>query len=237
MVSRWMKMPLAMVLMVTLSACGQATGNMGNMPGRETANTPAVAGATGEAVTAPPAMTMPGMDATAMPGMTETATADTGSMPGMDHSNMPGMSNAPYDAQFIDGMIDHHNGAIVMAQDALRQAEHDEIKQLAQTIIADQQKEVGQMQGWRTQWYPDLPNTGGMSMDMGPMTVAEGPEPYDQRFIKAMIAHHNGAIGMARDALTKAEHPEIKQLAEEIIKAQEAEIKQMQEWNQQWFGG
>lgn len=199
MVSRLMKIMLAALVVGTLSACGQATGNM------------------------------PGMNGTTMPSMTETA------MPSM--STMPGMSNAPFDAQFIDGMIAHHNGAIVMAQDALQQAERDEIKQLAQTIINDQQKEVAQMQGWRTQWFPDLPNTGGMSMDMGDMVVAEGPEPYDQRFIKAMTAHHNGAIVMARDALTKAEHPEIKQLAEDIIRAQEAEIKQMQSWNQQWFGG
>ena len=52
-------------------------------------------------------------------------------------------------------------------------------------------------------------------------------QPFDQRFITAMIAHHNGAIEMAREAQTKAEHPEIKQLAEAIIKAQEAEVAQL----------
>jgi uncharacterized protein (DUF305 family) len=51
-----------------------------------------------------------------------------------------------------------------------------------------------------------------------------------------MMSHHTGAIAMAREAQTKAEHPEIKQLAAEIIKAQEAEVQQLQEWQQAWFG-
>jgi len=92
------------------------------------------------------------------------------------------------------------------------------------------------MKAWRQEWYPDLPPTAGMAMEMGPMTVAEGDAPFDQRFIEAMIPHHEGAIAMARDALEKAEHAEIKALAEAIISAQEAEIAQMREWLRTWFG-
>jgi uncharacterized protein (DUF305 family) len=49
-----------------------------------------------------------------------------------------------------------------------------------------------------------------------------------------MIAHHEGAVVMSKDALTKAEHPEIKQLAERIIKAQAPEIEQMKKWKAAW---
>ena len=73
---------------------------------------------------------------------------------------------------------------------------------------------------------------------MGDMEISsDTSQPFDQRFIAAMIGHHNGAISMANDALTNAEHPEIKQLAQAIITAQEAEIAQMQQWNTEWFGG
>jgi uncharacterized protein (DUF305 family) len=67
------------------------------------------------------------------------------------------------------------------------------------------------------------------------MTFAEGNAPFDQRFIEAMIPHHEGAIAMARDALQNAEHAEIKELARAIITAQEAEISQMREWLRTWF--
>jgi uncharacterized protein (DUF305 family) len=146
-------------------------------------------------------------------------------------------SAAPFDAQFIDSMIDHHLGAIRMAQTALTQAEHQEIKQMAQTIIRDQQQEVDQMTGWRQQWYPGLAPTGGMSMDMGDMQISSDTrQPFDQRFLVAMIGHHTGAIAMAQTAQQQAEHPEIKQLAAAIITAQEREIRQMQEWQRAWFG-
>lgn len=144
--------------------------------------------------------------------------------------------DAPYDAQFIDSMIIHHEGAINMAQQALTSAEHPEIRQLAEAIVNAQQTEITQMRDWRSAWYPDLTPTSGMQMEMGPMAVADGSTPFDQRFIQAMIPHHEGAITMARDALQKAEHQEIKNLAQAIITAQEAEIAQMRQWLQEWYG-
>lgn len=177
-------------------------------------------------------------------GSTTNATATTAEA--MDHSTIPmdttstamAMSTAPFDAQFIDGMIEHHRGAIGMAEQALTESERPEIKELAQNIITSQKQEVEQMTSWRTQWYPDLKPTGGMGMSMGNMEIsADTSQPFDQRFIAAMVGHHNGAIMMSQEALTKAEHPEIKELAGAIIKAQQAEVAQMEQWISEWFGG
>jgi uncharacterized protein (DUF305 family) len=45
-----------------------------------------------------------------------------------------------------------------------------------------------------------------------------------------MIPHHAGAIDMAKVEIAFGKDPELKKLAEAIIKAQETEIAQMQEW-------
>ena len=93
------------------------------------------------------------------------------------------------------------------------------------------------MTAWRQQWYPDLAPTGGMDMGMGDMEIsADESKPFDQRFMEAMISHHQGAIDMAQMALQMAEHQEIKTLADAIIAAQQAEVEQMQGWLQEWYG-
>ena len=80
------------------------------------------------------------------------------SMPGMmggammsgDQMRQMMGANADVDTRFLQMMIPHHEAAIAMAQQALTQAEHPEIKTLAQGIITTQRAEIGEMQGFLT---------------------------------------------------------------------------------------
>jgi uncharacterized protein (DUF305 family) len=58
----------------------------------------------------------------------------------------------------------------------------------------------------------------------------------DQHFIIMMIPHHESAIAMADLALTRAQHPEIKQLATNIKISQSKEIEQMRASYKKWYG-
>jgi uncharacterized protein (DUF305 family) len=73
------------------------------------------------------------------------------------------------------------------------------------------------------------------SMGAGEMLMENG-EYSDERFIDAMIPHHQGAIEMAQVALENAVHPEILDLAEEIVAAQQTEIGQLRSIRQEQFG-
>ncbi|WP_259637644.1 DUF305 domain-containing protein [Legionella jordanis] len=64
-----------------------------------------------------------------------------------------GNKDAQYDKRFIDLMIPHHEAAILMAQNALKNSDKPEIKTMAQNIITAQEKEIAQLKEWRKQWY------------------------------------------------------------------------------------
>lgn len=74
-------------------------------------------------------------------------------------------------------------------------------------------------------------------MSMSEMTAGlanKKGDDFDKEFITDMIAHHEGAIAMARLSPENAKHEEIKQLSSEIISAQEKEIEQMRQWQKDW---
>ena len=61
--------------------------------------------------------------------------------------------NADADHMYLQMMLPHHQAATSMAQQALAQAEHPEIKTLAESMIATQQAEIEEMQGYLDEWY------------------------------------------------------------------------------------
>ena len=56
-----------------------------------------------------------------------------------------GEADSEYDHRFIDLMIPHHEGAIMMAKHALENATGNEVKEFAKKIVDEQQKEIEQL--------------------------------------------------------------------------------------------
>ncbi|MGH3086398.1 MAG: DUF305 domain-containing protein [Rubrobacteraceae bacterium] len=55
----------------------------------------------------------------------------------------------PFDLAFIENMIPHHQSAIDMAEVALENSDNEQIRTLAEEIIAAQEREIAQMREWR----------------------------------------------------------------------------------------
>jgi len=140
----------------------------------------------------------------------------------------------PFDLQFIDQMIIHHQGAIMSAEHMIADSERPELRQLSENIQTSQAEQIEQMRAWREEWYPDA----GPTFEMDPTQMSEmmgdnqmqemmGTEGTDAMFLR-MIPHHQLAIDMSEQALDYAEHPELKELAQQIIDEQSAEIELME---------
>ncbi|MGM8884861.1 CopM family metallochaperone [Psychrobacter sp. 1U2] len=163
------------------------------------------------------------------------------SMTQMHSEMMIGMAYNDPDSAFAQGMLGHHLGAVDMAKIQLKYGKDPEMLQLAQEIIDAQETEIEQMQNWLNS-HPDvaapMADTAAMQQayatgmnDMhGEMTLGiTDPNP-DMAFARGMLPHHKGAVDMAAVQLEYGKDPEMLQLAQEIIDAQEAEIEQMQNW-------
>jgi uncharacterized protein (DUF305 family) len=157
-----------------------------------------------------------------------------------------GPAGGTYDLRWIDGMVQHHTGALRMSEFVFDIGVPG-VGALAKDIWRDQAQEIRAMGQWRKAWYPEAPvypvalKEGGNSdamADLIRMSPAQiqamqmmGSTPTrDNRvtwFLEGMLQHHGGALIMAHDALKKTRNPTIVRLARAIIIAQRKEILQL----------
>ena len=256
---------LLTVAALTLGACGgqgsgsgsggQQQGDGGGMQGMDHGGSNG--GGRQETSVASGGETTGGMPGgTTMMGMGET-TGMQGmqGMEGMDHGQMGAggmaamsremvMENGEYsDRAFIDAMVPHHQGAVDMAEVALENAEHEEIRNLAEDVVGSQEAEIEELRDIKRREFGTSEIPSGMSQEeMGAMGMMDDPQaladedPFDRAFIDAMMPHHRSAIAMAQVALRESDNRQIREIARDIVEAQRREIAQMERWREQWYG-
>jgi uncharacterized protein (DUF305 family) len=203
------------------------------------------------AQTSPPTSASPTASPMNHGGMNHGQSMQQSGMNGMSHNMDLGPADVDYDLRFIDAMIPHHEGALVMAQDLAQKTKRPELQKLAKDVISAQTQEIAQMKQWRQDWYPKAPSMpmawhaemkhmmamspeqiSAMKMDRD---LGKADSEYDLRFLQAMVPHHQAAVVMAKDLAQKTKRPELQKLAKDIMVSQQAEIDQMQQWQQSWY--
>ncbi|MDQ2683206.1 MAG: DUF305 domain-containing protein [Chloroflexota bacterium] len=149
------------------------------------------------------------------------------------------------DAGFLRDMSTHHAQAVRMASYAYRVSDDEAIRTLAYDILTTQQGQIGIMTGWLDVWGLSTTSADGpmawmgheMSGPMPGMATAEelanlesltGPE-LDREFLRLMIAHHEGGVGMAEAGVELGESDQVKDLAGAILETQGGETAYMKQ--------
>ena len=127
---------------------------------------------------------------------------------------------------------------VVLSKDGL----NADVRTLATQVKDAQQPEIETMRGWLTAWgqRPTPESTDG---DMGGMdhggddSMATAKQMQQlmkadtatcqKMYLEMMIAHHQGAIRMARDEISAGRNAQAVELARRIDTTQQAEITQM----------
>lgn len=189
-------------------------------------------------------VTPAGSPATSSPAASSAATPTAAASPATSLHN-------DQDVTFASDMIPHHQQAIMMAQMVPSHSTDPQLGQLAASIQHQQQPEIDLMSGWLRSWGQPVPSLGtgyGRGYGMGGgmmggrfrmpgmmdgddfrrMQGMTGPG-FRTMWLTGMIAHHQGAITMARQELDRSQYPPARQLAQNIITSQSAEITKMRQ--------
>jgi uncharacterized protein (DUF305 family) len=148
------------------------------------------------------------------------------------------------EAGFARDMMVHHDQAVTMAMLIRDRTDDPVLRSVATDMLLTQQNQIGQMFGWLNVWglpatgtqpamaWMGHPTTGLMPGMATPEQIADlasltGTEA-DIAFLNLMITHHQAAIPMAQFALDHSDVPAVRDLARQILAAQEIEIANMQ---------
>lgn len=162
---------------------------------------------------------------------------DMGSMGGATSSVAASADHNQADVAFAQGMIPHHAQAIEMADLVPSRASDPKVKELATQIKAAQDPEIATMKGWLQSWGQPVPaSMSGMDHGSGSgmMSASEMKDlenangaAFDKLFLTLMVKHHEGAVAMAKKEQASGKYAPAKDLAGQIIAAQEKEIATM----------
>lgn len=134
------------------------------------------------------------------------------------------------DLRYINAMIAHHRGAMLVAEQATK-SERSEIAGLANDILKNEPNAINELYGWKKEWYNDtrrvadplIPNLGTYD------------KTFDLRFLNTVISHHQNGIIMTKDIRLKSNRSKILNNADAVETFLTGGIKMLSEWRKAWY--
>ncbi len=116
-----------------------------------------------------------------------------------------GRADRGLDLRYVNAMISHHRGAILLAEQAQNMSQKKEIQDLAADILKNEPPAIQELYDWKKTWYGDTKKV------RDPIVPKLGTydEKYDLRFLNALLAHHEDGLMMTDDIKIKSSRLEI----------------------------
>lgn len=141
-----------------------------------------------------------------------------------------GTADRLVDLRYVNAMIAHHRGAMLLAKQA-EQSTRPEILSLAAAIQKDEPKLIDELYQWKREWYRDARKV------KDPLSVRIGAydEKLDLRFLNALIAHHEAGISMTQEIRTKSSRTEVLNNADAVENFLKTTLVTLKEWRNAWY--
>ncbi len=142
-----------------------------------------------------------------------------------------------FDMDFVNMMIEHHQGAIDMSEEELKSGADEKMKGMAQNIITSQKEEQSKLRDivknsklMKMEMGKHDELTKGMEQMKAKMTTMQISGNTDKDFAMMMISHHESAVKMSKDELSHGMNSQLKQMATKTITDQTKEINEFKNW-------
>ncbi len=142
-----------------------------------------------------------------------------------------GQADKWFDLRYIDAMIAHHKGAILLAKQA-EKSQRQEIKDLALEIQKNEPVLIAELYQWKKDWY----NDSRVVKDPVVSKLGNYDDNFDLRFLNALIYHHEAGILMTKETRTKSSNAVILNNADAVENFLSNSSKMLKEWRINWYG-
>jgi uncharacterized protein (DUF305 family) len=142
-----------------------------------------------------------------------------------------GSADRTFDLRYINAMIAHHRGAMLLAEQLEKNTTRSEMKTLAQNILADEPKAIAELYAWKKDWYGDTKNV----RDPVVANLGFQDKKFDLRFLNAIIAHHEAGIVMTQETRQKSSRTEILNNADDVEAFLTKGLQALQDLRKNWY--
>lgn len=142
-----------------------------------------------------------------------------------------GQSDRTLDLRYLNAMIAHHRGAMLLAEQARDVTKRPELQDLARKILADEPAAIDELYAFRRDWYNDTRTV----RDPIVAQLGEFDDKYDLRFLNALIAHHEMGLDMTSEIASKSSRTEVLNNADAVDTFLKNTLQIFKGWRMQWY--
>ena len=135
------------------------------------------------------------------------------------------------DQRYLNAMIAHHRGAMLLADQIAVLTSRPQLQALAAEINENEPKLIAELYSWKKNWYADTrPVKDPIVANLG-----TADDTVDLRFLNALIAHHEAGIQMTQEIRSKSSRKEVLDNADAVENFLQTTLVTLKQNRAEWF--
>lgn len=151
-------------------------------------------------------------------------------------ASLAALSGAPFDNAYMRALIPEHEESVEIAMAATLNADHTELLKWNQQMVERKNAQVRQMLGWLREAgvAPTQRNVGVVTPAVKKMRGLKSAA-LERAYIPTIAARLDRSVALSRLAMNRAQRPEVRTLAAQIVRVESQEATMLRAWLKKWY--